>query len=35
MENEVSQAMEGDFNSGKWTEEEHIKFLKGLKQFGK
>lgn len=31
MENEVSQVMEGDFNSGKWTDEEHIKFLQGLK----
>lgn len=31
MENEVSQVIDGDFNSGKWTDEEHIKFLQGLK----
>eukprot|EP00347_Sterkiella_histriomuscorum_P012696 403367570 len=35
MENEVSQVNEGDYNSGKWTDDEHMKFLRGLKLYGK
>ena len=35
MENEISQINEGDYNQGKWSDEEHIKFLQGLIQHGK
>jgi len=30
-----SQSGEGEFNEGKWTDEEHNKFLQGLVKFGK
>jgi hypothetical protein len=34
-ENDNHGISECDFNSGKWTDEEHKKFLEGLKLFGK
>jgi SHAQKYF class myb-like DNA-binding protein len=34
-ENDNHGISESDFNSGKWTDEEHKKFLEGLKLFGK
>ena len=33
--NELSAQNEGDFNNGKWTDDEHKRFLEGLLRFGK
>lgn len=30
-----NKAVEGDYNEGKWTDEEHLKFLEGLTLYGK
>lgn len=35
IEDEASVVNEGDYNQGKWTDEEHTKFLNGLVMFGK
>ena len=31
----MSDNNDGKYNKGKWTDEEHTKFLEGLKLFGK
>ncbi|CDW73761.1 myb-like dna-binding shaqkyf class family protein [Stylonychia lemnae] len=35
LENEISVQNDGNFNQGIWSDEEHMKFLKGLILFGK
>jgi SHAQKYF class myb-like DNA-binding protein len=34
-DNDAPQTGEGDFSSGKWSDEEHKRFLEGLKLYGK